>query len=111
SREGTFGNSIYGDNLADFTIGVNVGAKSEMTFVSSEKVDQNWTDTAFDNPAETQSGGSRLIVTMNLTNKGTVAIANPFFRVAELNRGILLSRDRKSKQVLGALQTIDVVDD
>jgi carboxypeptidase T len=108
SREGTFGNSIYGDSQADFTIGMNVGAKSEMTFVSSEKVDQNWTDTAFDNPGETQSGGSRLIVNMTLTNKGTVAIANPFFRVAELNRGILLSRDRKSKQALGALQTIDV---
>jgi murein tripeptide amidase MpaA len=108
SREGTFGNSIYGDSQADFTIGVNVGAKSEMTFVSSEKVDQNWTDTAFDNPAETQSGGVRLIVNMTLINKGTVAIANPFFRVAELNRGILLSRDRKSKQAVGALQTIDV---
>jgi murein tripeptide amidase MpaA len=111
SKEGTFGNGIYGDSQADFTIGVNVGTNNEMTFISAERIDQNWTDLSSDDPPVTLSGEARLIITMSLTNKGTVAIANPFLRVAELNRGILLSRDRKSKQSVDALQTIDVGSD
>jgi murein tripeptide amidase MpaA len=107
SREGTFGNGIYGDSQADFTIGMNVGANTEMTFLFSQRVDENWTDTSTDDPVVTQSGEARLVINMTLTNKGSVAIANPFLRVAELNRGVLLSRDRKSKQALGALQTIE----
>jgi murein tripeptide amidase MpaA len=111
ARDGLLGNTIYGDGQADFTIGMNVSGRSQMAFVSSEKIDQNWTDTAFDNPDQTQSGASRLLITMTLTNKGDVAIASPFFRVTDLNRGVLLSRDRKSKQSLGALQTIDAGSD
>ncbi|MBI3650219.1 MAG: zinc carboxypeptidase [Acidobacteria bacterium] len=107
SKEGTFGNSIYGDSQADFTVGMNVGATSDMTFLSAQRLDENWTDTSTDDPAITQSGEARLVINLTLTNKGTVAIANPFLRVAELNRGVLLSRDRKSKQGIGALQTIE----
>jgi hypothetical protein len=107
SKEGSFGNGIFGDSQSDFTIGMNVGANSEMTFLSAQRVDENWTDTSTDDPVVVQTGEARLIINMTLTNKGSVAIANPFLRVAELNRGVLLSRDRKSKQSLGALQTIE----
>jgi hypothetical protein len=112
SREVLFGNLIYGDSQADFTIGANVGTGMEMKFVSSERLDQTWTDAPFDEPNFVASGAMRLALTLDITNRGTVAVANPFLRVAEVSRAnVLLSRDRTSKQVVGALQTFDVGSD
>lgn len=112
SREELFGNTIFGDNHADFTIGKNVGAGVEMTFVSAERIDQTWVDAPHDNPDAVLSGGLRLAVTVRVTNRGNVAIANPFLRMAEISRdNVLLSRDRKSKQIAGAHQTLDVGSD
>jgi carboxypeptidase T len=112
SREVMFGNIIYGDSQADFTIGANVGTGMEIKFVSSERIDQTWTDSPFDEPNFVASGAMRLALTLDITNRGTVAVANPFLRVADMTRpNVLLSRDRTSKQIVGALQTFDVGSD
>jgi hypothetical protein len=108
SREGVFGNSIYGDSQTDFSICDNVGSAVAIGFVSSERMDLNWSDAPFDNPAGMVSGAARFAITINLTNTGNVWIASPFVRVADLTGGnVLLSRDLKSNQTTGARQSID----
>ncbi|MGA9771093.1 MAG: M14 family metallopeptidase [Blastocatellia bacterium] len=107
--EGVFGNSLVGDSQADFTIGANVGSGVDIKFLSSEKLSLNWSDTASDNPA---SGALRFVVNVSLTNRGSVPVANPFLRVADLNRGhVLLNRDPKTAPSVGARLSIDVGED
>lgn len=104
--EGSVGNSLVGDSQADFTIGSNVGSGVEISFVSSEKISLNWSDTSSDEPV---SGSLRFVVNVSLTNRGSTPIANPFLRVADLNRGnILLNRDPKTTPSAGARLSIDV---
>lgn len=107
--ESRFGNSLVGDSQADFTISANVGSAVDMRFVSSEKMSLNWADTASEQRA---SGSLRLSVNVSLTNRSSVPIANPFLRVAELNRGhVLLARDPKSSPAIGARLSLDVGED
>jgi hypothetical protein len=44
---------------------------------------------------------------LRITNRGSTPILNPFLRVAELSRGVLLTRDAKSNWAAGARQSID----
>ena len=99
-------NFLFASNEADFTIGLNVGSNVDISFVSSEKLDVGWTDTAGD-PPNTASGALRLNIDLKITNRGGTAIINPFLRVAELSRNVLLTRDPQSMWTLGARQTID----
>jgi len=96
---------------ADFSIGVNVGSNVDIGFVSSEKVDLNWTDTSSDDPPITTSGPSRLIVNLSISNLGNTPIASPFLRVAEMNRHLVLTRDPKSRSTAGARLNVDAGDD
>jgi murein tripeptide amidase MpaA len=106
--EGSVGNALLGDGLSDFTIGANVGSAVDISFVSSEKVNQNWADVSSAGVAQGSSGSLRLIVNLKITNHGSATIANPFLRVASLNLGnVLLTRDPGSRAADGALQTID----
>ena len=105
--EPVFHSSLFAMSQADFTIGSNVGSNVDISFVSSERMDLNWTDTSSDEPPSTASGPSRLIVNLQVTNRGTTPILNPFLRVAELSRNVLLTRDAKSSWTVGARQTID----
>lgn len=110
--DGRSGSTLIGDSQADFTIGANVGSDIEISFVSSEKINQNWTDSPSEEFASGTGGSSKLIVNIKLTNRGSAVIANPFLRVAELNRGnVLLARDPQSKATVGARQLIDVGSD
>jgi carboxypeptidase T len=106
--EGSFGNTLFGDSQVDFTIGLNVNSAAEVAFLSSERVDQNWTDTSPDGAGRTGSGSSRLVINLSVTNRGGVPIASPFLRVSELTReNVLLTRDGLSAQAAGARQPID----
>ena len=106
--EGSVGNVLIGDGLADFTIGNNVGSAIDIGFVSSEKVSQNWADALPEDAAQASSGSLRLLVILNVTNRGSETILNPFLRIADLNRGnVLLTRDPGARPAAGALQTID----
>jgi hypothetical protein len=108
--DGTTRHALTGDSQADFTIGANVGSAARIDFVSSEKVVQNWSDSAFQGAQS--SGSMRLVVNLRITNIGGEEIINPFLRVAEVNRGnILLTRDAKSTPANGANQSIDVGSD
>ncbi|MFY9574151.1 MAG: M14 family zinc carboxypeptidase [Blastocatellia bacterium] len=100
-------NLLFAASQADFSIGLNVGSNVDISFVSSERVDLNWSDTSTDNPPNTASGGSRLTINLRITNRGNTAILNPFLRVAELSRNKLLTRDPKSRWAEGARQSID----
>jgi hypothetical protein len=104
-------NVLFAASQADFTIGLNVGSNVDISFVSSEKVDSNWSDTSSDEPPNTESGASRLIINLSITNGGSTAILNPFLRVAELSRHILLTRDPRSSWSEGARLTIDTGSD
>jgi Zinc carboxypeptidase len=95
---------------ADFSIGLNVGSNVDISFVSSEKVDLNWFDTSSD-PPSTASGPSRLIINLRIANRGDIPIVNPFLRVAEMNRHVLLTRAPKSRFSEGARMNIDAGDD
>jgi hypothetical protein len=107
--EGTLGNALVGDSHADFTIGANVGAGVGVKLMAAEKLDLNWTDGAGDTPT---SGSTRFALDVTLTNNSTAAIANPFLRLVDLNRGnVLLTRDPKSNPATGARQTLDVGED
>jgi carboxypeptidase T len=105
--EPVFHSSLFAMSQADFTIGSNVGSNVDISFVSSERMDLNWTDTSSDEPPVTTSGPSRLVVNLRITNRGSTPILNPFLRVAELSRGVLLTRDAKSSWAAGARQSID----
>lgn len=106
--EGSVGNAILGDGLTDFTIGANVGSAVDISFVSSEKVSQNWVDASSTGELQGSSGAMRFIVNLKVTNHGSATIVNPFLRIASLNLGnVLLTRDPGSRAAEGALQTID----
>jgi carboxypeptidase T len=107
--DGRTGSTLIGDSQADFTIGANVGSGIEIDLLSSEKVNQSWTDSPSEEFAGGTGGPSKLILNIRVTNRGNSAIENPFLRVAELNRGnVLLARDPQSKATVGARQLIDV---
>ena len=104
--ESVFGNALYGDSRADFTIGANVGANVQISLDSSERQDVNWSDTSAD---QMTSGAMRLVMNLRITNRGSVAIASPFLRVAELNRShVLLTRDPQTQPGVGARQAVAV---
>jgi hypothetical protein len=111
AREGATGNVIFGDNANDFTIGINVGSAIEMSFVSSERLELSWTEAPSEDLPIGASGGSRLAISITIANRSSTAVVNPFVRVAELTRGLLLTRDRQSKPAAGARQPIDAGDD
>lgn len=100
-------NFLFAASEADFTIGLNVGSNVDISFVSSEKLDVGWSDTAAGDPPSTASGAMRLNINLKITNRGSTAIINPFLRVAELSRNVLLTRDPQSRWTEGARQTID----
>jgi hypothetical protein len=104
-------NFIFAGSRADFSIGVNVNSAVEVGFVASEKLDVNWSDTSFDDPNSTASGSSRFAVDLRITNKGSIPIANPFIRVDDLTRNILLNRDARSSWQVGARMSIDAGSD
>ena len=95
-------NFMVAMSQGDFSIGTNVGSQVDITFLSSERVDLNWSDTSSDEPPNTASGPSRLIVNVRITNRGSIPIVSPFLRVAEMNRQVLLTRDPKSRWTVGA---------
>lgn len=100
-------NFLFAASQGDFSIGLNVGSSVDISFVSSERLDLGWSDTTSDDPPSTASGASRLSVNLKITNRGSTPILNPFLRVAELSRNVLLTRDPKSRWTEGARQTID----
>jgi len=104
-------NFMVAVSQADFTIGLNVGSNVDVSFVSSEKLDLNWSDTSSDEPPNTASGASRLIINLRIANQGNTPIVNPFLRVAEMNRHVLLTRDPKSRWSEGARLNINAGDD
>jgi carboxypeptidase T len=107
--EGSFGNAIYGDSRADFTIGANVGAAVEIRVVSSEKQVVNWTDSSAN---QTASGALRLVINLRITNHGDAAIVSPFVRIANLSRShVLLTREPQTQPGVGARQAFDVGED
>ena len=103
-------NFLIAVSQSDFTIGLNVGSNVDVSFVSSEKVDVNWSDTQ-SSDSSTASGPSRLIINLKVTNRGNTPIANPFLRVAEMNRHVLLTRDPKSNWTDGARFYVDAGSD
>jgi carboxypeptidase T len=104
-------NFMVAVSQADFSIGLNVGSNVDISFVSSEKVDLNWSDMSSDEPPITANGASRLIVNLRIANRGNTPIVNPFLRVAEMNRHVILTRDPKSRWTEGARLNIDAGSD
>jgi hypothetical protein len=100
-------NFLFAASDADFSIGLNVGSNVDISFVSSEKLDVGWSDTAAGDPPSTASGALRLNIDLKIINRGSTAIINPFLRVAELSRNVLLTRDPQSRWTEGARQTLD----
>lgn len=112
AREGSFGNTLFGDSLIDFNICTNVGSALEAAFVSSERIDRNWTDPPSTDYPNGASGPSQLTINLRLTNRSQVPVANPLIRVAELSRSnILLTRESRSKPTGGSIQLIETGDD
>lgn len=111
AREAISGNTLFSEAASSFTIATNVNSVTGIDFVSSEKLTQSWTDQPLDGSAAA-SGSMRLGITINVTNRGTVPLADPFLRVSEVTRDhVLLSRDLKSKSIVGARQSVDVGED
>ncbi|HJQ22684.1 MAG TPA: M14 family metallopeptidase [Blastocatellia bacterium] len=107
--EGTFGNALYGDSRADFIIGANVGANVDIALLSSEKQNVDWMENS---GGQTTSGAMRLVMNLRITNRGGVAMASPFLRIADLSRShVLLTRDPQTLPGTGAQQALDVGDD
>jgi hypothetical protein len=104
-------NLLIATSQADFSIGSNVGSNIDISFVGSERMDVNWSDTSSDDPPTTLGGAIRLMIEVRITNRGNVPIVNPFLRVAELTRNVLLTRDPQTKSGAGARQTIDAGSD
>ncbi|MGE5139088.1 MAG: hypothetical protein ACM3JD_06500, partial [Rudaea sp.] len=109
--EPTFHNPLVAMSPADFSIGLNVGSAIDISFVSSEKVDLNWSDTSPDEPPSTASGPSRLILNLRISNKTNTTIFSPFLRIAQMSRHVLLTRDRKSSWTEGARVYVDAGSD
>ena len=108
AREGSFGNTLFGDSLIDFSICTNVGSGLEAAFVSSERVDRNWTDGPSEDYPSGASGPSQLTINFRITNRSQVAVANPLLRVVELTRAnVLLTRDIRPKPTAGSIQFIE----
>lgn len=111
ARGGSLGYTIFGDSEAQFTIGANVGSGVDLAFVSSELIDQGWTD-SMALPEGSLSGPLRLAVNVAVTNRGNIPIVNPFMRVFEVTRGnILLSRDVNSFAGASARQSVQAGSD
>ncbi|HWP45293.1 MAG TPA: hypothetical protein VNO14_18770, partial [Blastocatellia bacterium] len=107
AREGVLGNTLFGDSATDFTIAANVSSAARISFVSSELLNQNWTD-SLAGAAPAATGPMRLIITLDITNIGQVSVANPFLRVALVQRNnVLLTRDASSSPGTGACQSFD----
>lgn len=104
-------NLLVATSQADFSICSNVGSDVDISFVQSEKMDLNWSDVSSDDPPSISTGASRLVVDIKITNRGNIPILNPFLRVAEMTRNVLLSRDPQTKSAEGARQTIDAGSD
>ena len=104
-------NPMAAMSAADFSIGLNVNSDVEISFVSSEKVDLNWSDTSPDEPPSIASGASRLIVNLRIANRSNTPIVSPFLRVAEMTRHVLLTRDPKSRWTEGARLNVDAGSD
>jgi hypothetical protein len=112
AREGTFGNTLFGDSLIDFSICTNVGSALEAAFVSSERIDRNWTDPPSADYPNGASGSSQFTITLKLTNRSQVPVANPLLRVTELSRSnVLLNRESRSRPSGGSIQLLDTGDD
>ncbi len=104
---GVGGNAVFGDNEAEFSVGSNVNSAVDISFISSELVDLNWSDTSSDGFNTQSSGSSRLVINLSIKNHSDIPITNPFLRVSQLSRNnVLLSRDLKSKPVGGARQSL-----
>jgi carboxypeptidase T len=112
AREGSFGNTLFGDSLTDFSICTNVGSGLEVAFISSERIDRNWSDAPSADYPNGTGGSSQLTVNLKLTNRSQASVANPLLRVAELSRtNVLLTRESRSNPTSGSLQLIDTGDD
>lgn len=111
-QEASVGNVLFGDSQINFTIGSNVGAGVDLSVLSSERLDESWTDTPQEEFGAPSSGAQRLVINLSLTNRSSVAIAHPFLQVADVTRGnVLLTRDSKSGPRGGARQSIDAGSD
>jgi hypothetical protein len=107
-QDAATGNFTFGDSPANFAIGQNVGSGMVVAFVSSNLLEESWSDSPTPGHGSSASGSSQLAITLNLTNTGSVAIATPFLGVDSLTRNVLLSREPESNQAVGARQPIDV---
>lgn len=111
-QEASVGNVLFGDSQINFTIGSNVGAGVDVSVLSSERLDDTWSDTPLEEFGAPSSGGQRLVINLRLTNRSSVPIAHPFLQVADLTRGnVLLTRDNKSSPRGGARLSIDAGSD
>jgi hypothetical protein len=103
-------NTTFGDSEGTFTIGSDVGSGLALTLASSQLVEQGWTDQAAG--IGTLSGPAKLLIDVTVTNRGSIPVANPFLRVAEITRNnILLSRVSNSLPGGGARQYLDAGSD
>ena len=99
-------NVTFGDSEGTFTIGSEVGSGLVLDLVSSQLVEQGWSDQSSGIGA--MSGPAKLVIDITATNRSSVPIANPFLRVAEITRNnILLSRASNSLPGPAARQDID----
>jgi carboxypeptidase T len=112
ASEGSVGNTLFGDSLTDFSICANVGGGLEVAFVSSERIDRNWSDApSVDYPNGT-GGSSQLTINLKVTNRSQTPVVSPLLRVAELSRtNVLLTRESRSNPTSGSLQLIETGDD
>ena len=112
ASEGSFGNTLFGDSLTDFSICANVGSGLEVAFISSERIDRNWSDAPSADYPNGTGGSSQLTVNLKLTNRSQTSVASPLLRVAELSRtNVLLTRESRSNPTSGSLQLINTGDD
>lgn len=103
-REGRFGNASFGDS-PPFAIGGDVGSRINLELISSELIEQSWSDAGV-------GGSAQLIIRVRVVNGGGAIVAKPFLRIEELTRGnILLSRDINSAPSVGARQSVGAGED
>ncbi len=103
ARDNGKGDVIFGESEASFTIGSNVGGGVDVTSVSSQLVEEDWTDAA-----SGLSGSGKIIINLLARNRSNVSLANPFLRVVDLTKGnVLLSRDSNTNPGFTAIQSLD----
>lgn len=108
ARDTTTGSATLGDSPANFTVGTNVGSGVLVTFVSSELLNQTWSDVKVIGASGAPSGQQQLAITLNITNSSQATIVNPFIRVSTLTKGdILISRDLGTLPASGGIQSIN----